>query len=232
MQLADRAAVPEDDDAVAKMSEILVFRAREQECSSLLRGIPWLNTWLLSFMPESWDNRMRTIGSYQQDHSAMSRIIAWKTAINIANDRISGGGLAVATRTVFARYSDDPDWVITAHSIYFQALGEQGYIGLALFLIIGATTLRSTMELRRLGRQRPETLWLYELGGMIQVSMAGFAVGGAFLSLAYFDLPYDIAVIVIAGKYWLREERWRIETQGAFGATAPRGLDVLKIKHA
>jgi hypothetical protein len=32
---------------------------------------------------------------------------------------------------------------------------------------------------------------------MCQVSLAGYAVGGAFLSLAYFDLLYDIVIIVV-----------------------------------
>ena len=41
--------------------------------------------------------------------------------------------------------------------------------------------------------------WLYHLAGMMQVSMIGYAVGGAFLSLAYFDLPYNVLVILVAG---------------------------------
>ena len=32
---------------------------------------------------------------------------------------------------------------------------------------------------------------------MCQVSMTGYAIGGAFLSLAYFDLPYNILVLVV-----------------------------------
>jgi putative inorganic carbon (HCO3(-)) transporter len=32
---------------------------------------------------------------------------------------------------------------------------------------------------------------------MCQVSLAGYAVGGAFLSLAYFDLLYDIILIIV-----------------------------------
>jgi hypothetical protein len=39
--------------------------------------------------------------------------------------------------------------------------------------------------------------WAASLASMCQVSLVGFAVGGAFLSLAYFDLPYDILVVVV-----------------------------------
>ena len=38
---------------------------------------------------------------------------------------------------------------------------------------------------------------------MCQVALVGYAVGGAFLSLAYFDLPYNILVIVILAKRWI-----------------------------
>ena len=33
---------------------------------------------------------------------------------------------------------------------------------------------------------------------MLQVSLLGFAVGGAFLSLAYFDVPYYVMAAMIA----------------------------------
>jgi hypothetical protein len=46
-------------------------------------------------------------------------------------------------------------------------------------------------------------------------------VGGAFLSLTYFDLPYNLLVIAVATRSWLREERWERETVGAFGASVP-----------
>lgn len=216
--------------AISAMALVLWFRSKTKIVGAA--SLIVLTVLFLSFMPSSWETRMQTIGSYQQDHSAMSRIIAWRTAVAIANDRITGGGLLVATRAVFQKYSEDPDWVITAHSIYFQVLGEHGYIGLLLFLFVGATTLWSTVQLRKAGRDRPETLWLYELGGMIQVSMAGYAVGGAFLSLAYFDLPYSIAVVVVASKYWLREERWRTETKGLFDSGAPLGLNIVNRQHA
>jgi hypothetical protein len=63
---------------------------------------------------------------------------------------------------------------------------------------------------------------------MIQVSMVGYAVGGAFLSLAYFDLPYNMLVIVVACRCWLAEGRWQTETNGAFGSGAP--LDRIKLR--
>ena len=42
---------------------------------------------------------------------------------------------------------------------------------------------------------------------MCQVALVGYAVGGAFLSLAYFDLPYDILIIAVLAKRWALEAK-------------------------
>ena len=52
---------------------------------------------------------------------------------------------------------------------------------------------------------------------MCQVSLVGYLVGGMFLSLAYFDLPYNVLVLVVAARRWIAEAR-RVE--GAAGVTA------------
>jgi putative inorganic carbon (HCO3(-)) transporter len=179
---------------------------------------------LVAFMPKSWEDRMRTIETYEEDGSATGRLNAWATAYNIANARFTGGGFYLDTPGVFAKYAPNPNKVITAHSIYFQALGEQGWVGLSLFLSLGALTYWSAARIRKNGLEREDTRWLSSLGGMVQVSVVGYAVGGAFLSLTYFDLPYNIMVVAIAAKHWLLDERWRTESRGIFGAAIPVAL--------
>jgi putative inorganic carbon (hco3(-)) transporter len=151
----------------------------------------------LSFMPEQWWERMDTIQSYDRDDSALGRINAWWNAFNLAKDRFFGGGFMIYTPEVFARYSPEPDRVHAAHSIYFQVLGEHGWVGLVLFLSIGLLTWLRAGKLMALGRADPRQRWAADLGAMAQVSMAAFATGGAFLSLAYFDLPYNVMVMVV-----------------------------------
>jgi probable O-glycosylation ligase (exosortase A-associated) len=204
--------------AITAMALMLWLRMRKK----LLPGIALVMAGLLliTFMPASWEARMRTIETYEADDSAMQRISTWETAINVANDRVTGAGFYFAHPDVFNRYGPRPEWIFTAHSIYFQALGEHGYVGLALFLGIGGLTFWNAGRLRKEGAKRPDTQWVCELGSMVQVSMVGFAVGGAFLSLCYWDMPYNLLVIVVACKYWLKEQRWKDEPTGAFGATS------------
>lgn len=152
----------------------------------------------LAALPESWWERMGTIRTYDEDASAMGRIVAWKLAWNIAMDRITGAGFATATRFIYDLYSPIPDaQVLVAHSIYFQVLGDHGFIGLFIYLALWFTTYRMAGNLRKLTENRPDILWIRDLGRMIQVSLLGFFVGGAFLSLAYWDVPFYILVLVV-----------------------------------
>ncbi|MEG2033000.1 MAG: putative O-glycosylation ligase, exosortase A system-associated, partial [Janthinobacterium sp.] len=153
---------------------------------------------LLAFMPERWAERMDTINTYQDDVSAMGRLNAWHMAYNLACDRFFGGGYEVAEASIFLMYAPNPTAIHAAHSIYFQALGEHGFVGLLIYLAMYFVVWRSgTWVINNAGRL-PELEWATRLVRMLQVSIVGFLVGGAFLSLAYFDVPYYIMVIMVA----------------------------------
>ncbi len=156
---------------------------------------------LIAFMPDSWHKRMDTIDNYQHDASAQGRINAWTMNWNIATHNISGGGFEIYNPPTFAAYAPNPQDIHVAHSIYFSVLGEHGFPGLILFISIWWLTWRSANWIRK--NAKGENEWAAMLAGMCQVSLIGYAVGGAFLSLAYFDLPYDIMVIVVLTRRWL-----------------------------
>lgn len=149
---------------------------------------------VLIAMPEHWMERMSTISEYDQDASAMGRINAWWVAWNVAVDRFPiGAGFAMYEADVFARYAPEPDKVHAAHSIYFQILGEHGFFGLFLFLSAFTLAWFAGSDIIRIAKRDPSFGWAGNLASMAQVSLLGYAVGGAFLSLSYFDLPYYIA---------------------------------------
>lgn len=153
----------------------------------------------LVFMPDQWHNRIDTINNYEQDGSAMGRINAWRMAINLAADHpFTGGGLQIYNAEIFSMYAPIPDDIHAAHSIYFQVLGEHGYVGLLLYLAMYFVVWRNGSWVINNAGKLPEMQWASRLVRMLQVSLIGFLVGGAFLSLAYFDVPYYIMVIMVA----------------------------------
>lgn len=203
--------------AIAAMGVVLWWRSRSK--LALGFAILMLTPALLMFMPEEWFARMDTITTYQEDASAMGRINAWTMAVNIANDRLLGAGFATASPFIYSMYAPDPSYVIVAHSIYFQVLGEHGYVGLALYLLFWILTYRTAGRLMRVGKEHPEFEWAGQLGAMSKVSLVGFAVGGAFLSLAYWDMPFYITVALAAADNLVRNQLAEKASQGAMSVS-------------
>jgi putative inorganic carbon (HCO3(-)) transporter len=195
--------------AISAMSVTLWWRGKNKLQIGILLiavAVP-----LVAFMPEQWSTRMGTIQTYEEDHSAMGRISAWWNAWNLAWHYPFGVGFNAARPELFAKFSPYPDMVQGAHSIYFLALGNHGFIGLFLFLAIWGATWRSAGWLRTQKSQPPEAKWTADLGAMCQVALAGYFVGGAFLSLTYFDLPYNIMAMIVLTRVWVEKQSWKTE---------------------
>jgi len=189
--------------AIVAMGVMLWFKSRQKVAMGMLGVIAIIL--VLMIMPPEYFERLSTIQTYTQDGSAMGRINAWGTAWNVAVARpLVGGGFEVFQVPTYLIYAPDPTniYVVVAHSIYFQVLGEHGFVGLALFISIFAAAWRSAGKVIRMVKQskQPELAWLSDLAAMLQVSLLGYAVGGAFLSLSYFDLPYHLVVMVVIAR--------------------------------
>jgi probable O-glycosylation ligase (exosortase A-associated) len=150
------------------------------------------------FLPAAWHERMSTIQDDEVDASVEGRFEIWDLSFQIALDRpVVGGGFDMLydLRT-YQRYNSSirPR---TAHSVTFQILGEHGFVGFGIFLMIGITVLLKAQWIRRQVKGRPDLQWAADLAGMCQVSLIGFFVGGQFLNVAYFDLIYLYVPLVV-----------------------------------
>ena len=210
--------------AVIAMSLMYWWRSRGNK---IIGGVAIVLTalTLVSFMPEHWADRMNTITSYQEDGSAQGRLAAWSAAWGIALDHPLGVGFNQVRQDLFNTYSHNPGaGARAAHSIYFQVLGNHGFVGLGLFMLIWAITWRHAGWLRKHAEAIPEARWCADLGAMVQVSLIGYLVGGAFLSLSYFDLPYNVMAMVALATVWVRTRAWEREPGPGSGWSWVPGL--------
>ena len=127
--------------------------------------------------------------------------------------RRTGHSAADSTRSVrkcSLLYTGSAENVHDSHSIYFEVLGEHGFVGLALFLLLGFLTWRTASKVVKRARSDPQNGWLADLASMIQVSLVGYASAGAFLGLAYFDFYYTlVAVVVVCSRLLVPQEQAR-----------------------
>jgi probable O-glycosylation ligase (exosortase A-associated) len=165
-----------------------------------------------TLIPAAWFERMGTIEHYSQEGSALGRLNAWGFAWNLALDRpLLGGGFDCFEPELFYRYAPNPLDYHDAHSIYFEMLGEQGFLGFGLYAVLLLTTLASLRRIRRDARAVPSAQWLTNYSHMAEVSLIAYMVSGAFLGLAYFDLYYHVVAIVVILKVLARRELARAE---------------------
>ena len=157
---------------------------------------------------------MQSIETYQEDASAMGRINAWWTAWNVARARITGGGYQMFNYQTFLAYAPEPENVHDVHSVYFEMLGEHGFIGLGLWLLLAVFTWRTGSWVISYAKKNMDDKWAGDLVAMAQVSMVAYAAAGAFLGLAYFDLYYHVLVIIVLCKViLLQEEKQRSQAE-------------------
>jgi probable O-glycosylation ligase (exosortase A-associated) len=157
----------------------------------------------------------------------MGRINAWRMAWNLAKEHpLFGGGFDIYNAPVFARYAPVPANIHAAHSIYFQVLGEHGFIGAFFFVLFWWLTWRTAAWIRRNTTPDGDDRWAFHLAAMSQVSLIGYFVGGAFLSLAYFDVPYYVMVLLVATRWILERTAQGRDISLPAGASAPMPMSV------
>ncbi len=160
-----------------------------------------LIAFVVHFMPEQYFARMHTmdsVASVKNDQSVHGRLVAWEVAYYCARDRFpfGAGFYGPQLAPVFKSYFPSED-NHAAHSIYFQVLGEHGFIGLGIYLTLLAVAFIKLSRIIRAARRQPGKRWIADLGVGLQASLLVFCVSGAALSLAYYDLfVIDICLLL------------------------------------
>ncbi|MFC5582149.1 putative O-glycosylation ligase, exosortase A system-associated [Rhodanobacter terrae] len=180
---------------LAVVSGILFLKSRGRIGVVALAAI--LGMIAYQFMPSKWTERMDTLHHADQTDSAQSRIQSWEFAVNVALHRpLVGGGFNIYQNTeMWRRYGPEGATPRAIHSIYFRALGEQGFPGLALFMALLIASWKSCGRVRKYAIGLLDLKWAYDLASMMQVSLVAFMIAGLATTSAYFDLSYQLMAI-------------------------------------
>jgi probable O-glycosylation ligase (exosortase A-associated) len=165
-----------------------------------------------------WVSRIDSINSADKDASFMGRVVAWKLSFILATQHpfFGGGFKGLEYFPVWSSLSQDffsfpwfytgdavpdPEKARAAHSVFFQVLGDHGFVGLCIYLafLFGAFLKARRIVMRaRLARSAE---WIAKAATTLQLTLFAFCVGGAALSFAYFDLTFaTIALLIVLEK--------------------------------
>lgn len=174
---------------------VLWLRSRGKILSGV--AIAVLITAAITFMPESWTERMETIQHYQSDASAMGRLNVWLASFHIALMRplLGGGFRAMYVQDIVNQAMPGVD-ARAAHSIWFEVLGEHGFVVFAIWLGMLVAGGLYTARVARLARDRPDLRWASDLARMTQASMVAYMSAGSFVSLSYWDCFWTLMVAI------------------------------------
>lgn len=171
--------------------------------------------------PESWFERMDTIADAGQDSSFMGRVAAWKisSAIAVQNPIFGGGFHSLQVQHVWEQFkysqgllgfihTPEPDLrAKAAHSIYFEILGDMGFVGLFLFLSIFANAIWARYQIKAMIKDKSEQYaWALDKANALMLAILAYLVGGGAVSLAYFELPFMLAMLMEMLRQYVKRE--------------------------
>jgi probable O-glycosylation ligase (exosortase A-associated) len=137
-----------------------------------------------------------SVEEYEEDGSAQSRFATWKAAFAIAQDYpVFGVGVRNSSLVSVDYGADSYGRVI--HSQYLTILADNGYPGLFFYLLTLVMAAWSLRRVRKWARQisTQDARTAYAIACGVECSLAVFCVGGLFLALEVFELPYLLLLL-------------------------------------
>lgn len=179
---------------------VLLLRTSRHKFA-LIGGAVALTLVAVPFMPQSFFNRMSTIKEHKSDQSASTRVAVWMWTIDYAKSHPFGGGFEAyrQNHVTVDQESKGGDAVKTYqessrayHSSYFEMLGEQGYPGLTMWLILHIGGIIQMERLRRRYRKstNPNDVWIVPLANALQQGNIIYMVGSLFVGIAFQPFIY------------------------------------------
>lgn len=201
------------------------------------------------FLPQSFTERMETLENVEADESASTRIAVWKWTWEYAKSNPLGGGFNVylINKLTYDLAEDknkpevEYDYEIedqgpikvvdegrAFHSSYFEMLGEQGFPGLFIWLLIhlGGIWRMEVLRRRYKNTEKQGDLWVSPLALALQNAHIIYLAGAMFVGVAYQPFVYMLVALQIGlDTYMARrsaEAKWKPITKKT--SLAPKNL--------
>ena len=191
----------------------------------------------IPLLPDSFSNRMETIGEYKADSSASTRIAVWGWTWDYVQKHPMGGGFeayrqnqvrvqTVATsgtgtvQVVDSQVAEDKGRAY--HSSYFEMLGEQGFPGLLLFLAIhGIGLVRMEILRRRYQKAEGDEAWIAPLATALQGAQIIYLIGSLFVGIAFQPFVYMLIAVQIGFDGFVTRRARASAKTGGWGVPRP-----------
>jgi putative inorganic carbon (hco3(-)) transporter len=157
----------------------------------------------------------------------MVRIGVWKWTLGFVATHPLGGGFAtyIINTVEVPGTGDQPahiEFGRAFHSIYFEVLGEQGYPGFCVFLLLTGSTFITLRRLAKQARPHPELQWVVGFSDALQSGLAVFLSSGAFVGIAFQPMFWYFISMGICLKAYM----WRVARQDDVAETGWRALSL------
>jgi len=201
---------------------LLMLRDVKRRLTFLIAGAA-LGVAALPFLPQSFYERMETLGSPAGDESASTRVAVWEWTLDYVDENPLGGGFDAYRgnkftydmpitekmgNTVAVEYREVTDEARAYHSAIFEMLGEQGWPGLGLWLWLQLLGVWQMERIRRTWRNHASTRehtdardqWQAPLASALQFGQIIYLVGSLFQGIAY--QPFILLLIGLQCALW------------------------------
>lgn len=169
------------------------------------------------FLPQSFVDRMGTIQNHEADESASTRVAVWKWTWEYVKDHPLGGGFQAylgnnikydrkdtkesgsSTQIVSEEVTDKSR---AYHSSYFEMLGEQGFPGFVMWIILqlGGVIQMERIRGRWKKRTAPQVTWISPLANALQQAQLVYLLGALFVGIAF--QPFILMLIGLQCALW------------------------------
>lgn len=148
------------------------------------------------FIPDNYFDRLDTLSDLRADESAMGRVenwaLAWEAAVHHPFFGVGPNNHIASNKALHPAVQ-----VRVAHSVYFQILGELGFVGLILYLWIMILVFRSLGGALRDARQSQanssDVILVRNLAFWLLCGFGAYSVGAGLLNMLFIEFPWYVA---------------------------------------